>query len=137
MNRAHHSALICGGPGEWYVAEWAHRRDRDRVLSEPWPFGWTAPAPARTGDDHFGPAHPRSTMVARCARQLRKKIQRRRDYAVQASLYAQAATPDLIIVDEISAGPEYGTRLHRLMEEYVSGQAPAGSAAWRRRNGGV
>jgi hypothetical protein len=122
-----------------------HRRDEDRVLAEAWPFAWTVPAPHYRGAAGAAPGtpHPQSTMVARYARQLREKIERRRAYAAQASLYAQAAGrvirdgahPDLIIVDEITRGP--GTELHRLVEEFESGQAPAGSAAGRRRNGGA
>lgn len=107
-----------------------HQRDEDRVLAEAWPFAWTVPAPhwRSVAGSEPGVPHPRSTMVARYARQLREKIESRRAYAAQASLYAQAAgrvyrpgrsgaAPDLIIVDEIT-GP--GTELHQLMETFNS-----------------
>lgn len=136
MSRPPHPALIPGWPGEWILADWAHRRDSRRVEREFWPFAWTPPAPS-TDAGGLGRVHPLSTQTDR---------QRLERYAVQAELYAQAPgrgyrpgrsglTPDLIIVDEISRTT--GTELHRLVEEFESGQAPAGSAAWRRRNGGV
>jgi hypothetical protein len=91
----------------------------------------------------------------RAARAARRREQanaeQRRSYDVQVGIYAQAAgrglRPDLILVDETGEEPavldvvgsvaEMGTAFHRMLEAFESGEAPAGSAAWRRRNGGV
>jgi hypothetical protein len=139
MNRPHHPALVCEGPGEWSVKEWAHRRDRDRIQAEDWPFDdgpgrWGPPAPQYHPARLFDPPHPRSTQARRAART--------EHYAAQAALYAETAArdaaaehrtagrsglrPDLVIFDEVaSQEPGYGytgTELHQLMERFARGE---------------
>jgi hypothetical protein len=138
-----HPALTPDGHGDgWYLQPWAHQRDVQRVLAEPWPFGdgpgsWTVPAPRWIPAQEFEPdsmvglAHPRSTQAIR-ARVKRGTSQDERS-AAQAALYADEHLEvqragralrgphlDLIIFDEIaSQEPGYsytGTMFHRLME---------------------
>jgi len=122
MSRPHHPALVREGPGEWSLREWLHQRDGRRVLAEPWPFSWTVPACGWAGDGQMVPPHPLEARRRQAAR-----------YAAQAALYADAFG----VRNLGEAASECGTHLHRLAEEFASGEAPAGSRAWRRRNGGV
>ena len=105
-----------------------HRRDEDRIQSEPWPFAWTVPAAAFRGQVFtlLWP-HPHSTQVARRAQEFHDR-RAQRAYAAQAALYMDqaagrvyrpgrsGATPDLVIFDEIDTCPGYGTRFQQLAE---------------------
>jgi hypothetical protein len=117
VNRPHHPALVCEGPGEWSVAEWAHARDRKRVLVQDWPFGdgpghWGPPAPQCHLARRTDKPHPRSTQARRAARNDH--------YAAQAALYARGVHPDLVLTDDIAPEDESsGTELHQLMERFM------------------
>jgi hypothetical protein len=134
MNRPHHPALVCEGPGEWSVKEWAHRRDQDRIQAEDWPFDdgpghWSVPAPRyHPTTTAIDPPHPRSTQARRAARNER--------YAAQAALYASTVSPppqatSSVAEPTLTAGgatgdpvADVGYAFHRLMEALTARRRP-------------